>query len=70
MDFEMMGIIMGMVNDVVAKVMDEEMDTPEFMCFVCMLLEEFCKAREVDVVEVTNNIAESVRQVNDEHGRY
>lgn len=58
-----------MVNNVIEDV-KYEMDTPEFMCFVCMLLEEFCKAKEVDIVEVTNKIAETVRQVNDECGRY
>ena len=70
MDFEMMGIIRDMVNDVVVKAMDKKMDAPEFMCFICMLLEEFCKAREVDIVEVAKDIAELIRQVNDECGRY
>ena len=70
MDFEMMGIIMGMVNDVVAKVKDEEMNTPEFTCFICMLLEEFCKAKGEDVVEITEMINTAVKQVNETEGRY
>jgi hypothetical protein len=70
MDFEMMGIIMEMVNYVVAKAAHEEMDTPAFTCFVCMLLEEFCKAKGEDVVEVTEMINTAVKQVNETEGRY
>lgn len=69
MNERMFGLILTVVNNVIEDV-KYEMNTPEFTCFICMLLEEFCKAKGEDVVEVTEMINTAVKQVNETEGRY
>lgn len=69
MNERMFGLILTMVNNVIEDV-KYEMDVPAFTCFICMLLEEFCKAKGEDVVEVTEMINTAVKQVNETEGRY
>lgn len=69
MNERMFGLILTVVNNVIKEVKNE-MDVPAFTCFVCMLLEEFCKVKEEDVVEVTEMINAAVKQVNETEGRY
>lgn len=45
-------------------------DDAIFMTCICMMLEEYCKANKLDVVEMAGMIAGSVLDVNAFHGKY
>ena len=42
----------------------------EFMSIVCMMMEEVCEANGLDVVEMAEEIASAVREINDKFGKY
>lgn len=41
-----------------------------FESCICMLLEEYCKKHELDIVERVDEIRDVVHMVNDELGKY
>ena len=47
-----------------------EWDGAIFATCICMMLEEYCKANKLDVVDVTVKIASSVLDVIVLHGKY
>ena len=47
-----------------------EMQWNEFTTLICMLMEEWCKANNDDVVEMSSTIARIVSEVNEEEGKY
>lgn len=51
------------------KVMDG-FSGSEFMSIVCMMMEEVCEANGLDVVEMAEDIASAVRDVNNKLGKY
>lgn len=47
-----------------------ELSLGEFLSVMCMLAEEYCLQANEDVVQIAEQIAELVRNVNEEEGRY
>ena len=52
------------------KELIENMNFVEFIPYVCMVLEEYSKSNNLDVVELTKAILPLVQDVNAELGRY
>jgi len=46
------------------------LDTAAFLSLVCMLIEEHCKANELDIFETVNSISSAVKSVNEVFGAY
>ena len=46
------------------------MDKISFGTFCCMITEEFCKAHSLDVVGFSQWLADSIKMLNKDYGRY
>lgn len=46
------------------------LDKTSFGTFCCMIMEEFCKAHSLDVIVVSQWIADNVRIMNEKNGSY
>ena len=57
-----------LLNDIKGKT--NALDEVCFGTIICMLMEEWCKANDSDVVEFSNEIAGLIKEVNEEEGRY
>lgn len=47
-----------------------KLDDWRFEALICMLIEEYCKANDMDVIEMGNEIATAIREINEAYGRY
>ena len=50
--------------------MMNKLDKASFQALICMIMEEWCKANDDDVVKFSEFITEAVRQINAELGKY
>lgn len=57
-----------LLNDIKEKT--NALDGVCFGAIICMLMEEWCKANDSDVVEFSNKNAGLIKEVNEEEGRY
>lgn len=55
-------------NDIKDKT--NELDKVSFGTIICMLMEEWCKANDSNVVEISKELAGLIKEVNEEEGRY
>lgn len=45
-------------------------EEPVFQATVCMLMEEYCRVHNLDVIEMSKTVAETVKAVNEAFGEY
>lgn len=65
---EMLGKIMGLMAKAVELMKD--LNEAEAGGMICMLMEEWCRMQDEDVVEFSQMLADMVRQVNWDLGKY
>ena len=46
------------------------LDEAIFRALISMMLEEYCRVNDLDVVEFSNMINEKIKEVNDKLGKY
>lgn len=61
---ERMDIAREFINDIV------QYDTPFVQSIICMMMEELAKEKDIDVVEMAYDLANTVREVNKIYGKY
>lgn len=47
-----------------------QFDMPQIGSLLCMLMEEWCRANDENIIEFVNDLQEVVGQVQDELGKY
>ena len=52
------------------KPITNEFDLPQIGSLICMLMEEWCKANNENIVEFVNNISDIVGEVQEACGKY
>lgn len=67
-DFENLSKVLDIINDIMEKT--KGFSSLAFESMWCMVLEEYCKARELDILEVVNSLHNGVIEVNKELGKY
>ena len=53
-----------------ANEITRKMDVPAFETFMCMVAEEYCKANDIDVKELIDEVGSSIYAINEEFGKY
>jgi len=53
-----------------ANEITRKMDIVAFETFLCMIAEEYCRANDIDVKELIDEVESSIYAINDEFGKY